>query len=148
MTMKEYSNSKTTQDTKNPPTIDELILACPRRGTGAGSRSASRYAAILRLFANQATDGKGILGSELYSHRELYGRSPRNRISELRRRGHLIEGKPQGGSDWFYWRIRDAQGRPSANRLIDSHGWYERQTGKPRTQMDSSGLPLFAGAKP
>jgi hypothetical protein len=88
---------------------------------------------------------QGVLGSDLYARPELYGRSPRNCISELRRDGHLIEGKPHGSSDWFYRLIREETG---ATPLADSPDWYERATGRPRPQLDEddfSSLPLFGG---
>jgi hypothetical protein len=130
---------------KTNSTFDELAQARPRQGIGAPSRTRSHYAAILQLLRERGE--QGILGSELYSHPELYGRSPRNRISELRRDGHLIEGKPQGSSDWFYRLIRDNTGeKPKA----ESSDWYERVTGQPRPQQqrdDFSALPLFGGKR-
>ncbi len=124
------------------PSLGEVEKARPRRGTGAPARCASHYAAILRLLRERAEDGLGVLGSELYSHPDLYGRSPRNRISELRKDGHLIEGKPYGASDWFYRLIRDnTGGKPQA----ESPDWYERATGQPRPQLDKDELPLFRG---
>jgi hypothetical protein len=86
-------------------TLSEVAQARPKRGAGAPARSRSHYAAILQLLRERGP--QGVLGSELYSHPEMYGRSPRNRISELRRDGHLIEGKAHGSSDWFYRLIRE-----------------------------------------
>jgi hypothetical protein len=45
---------------------------------------------------------RGVLASELYAKPELYGRSPRNRISELRKAGYLIAGEQRGNTDWIY----------------------------------------------
>lgn len=114
------------QGNSSRPTLEEAQKAKPRRGNGAPSRCASHYQAILKLLRERAAQGQGIRGSELYARPDLYGRSPRNRISELRRDGHLIEGKPSGSADWFYKLIREASG---ANPSGD---WYTRQTGKPR----------------
>ena len=127
-----------------PHTIAELAQARPKRGTGAPARSRSHYEAILELLRERASQGHGVLGSELYSRPDLYGRSPRNRISELRKDGHLIEGKPHGSADWWYRLIPiNAAMKPQA----ESRDWYERATGRPRPQLDKedfSSLPLFA----
>jgi hypothetical protein len=112
--------------------LDELAKARPKRGNGAPLRSRSHYAAILQLLRERGP--QGIRGSELYGRPDLYGRSPRNRISELRRDGHLIEGKPLGSSDWFYRLIRDNAG---AKPFSDSPDWYERQSGKLRSEINS-----------
>lgn len=128
-------------------TFDELAQATPRRASSATGRSRSHYEAILELLRERGP--QGVLGSELYSRPDLYGRSPRNRISELRKDGHLIEGKPHGSSDWFYRLIRDNSGVPSAARA-ESHDWYERATGQPRPQPDESdfaSLPLFGSKR-
>lgn len=109
------------------PTLSELQDAIPHRGTGAPARSHSHYEAILALLRERGS--RGVLGSELYAHPELCGRSPRNRISELRRDGCLIEGKAHGASDWWYRLIRDNAG---VKPVTDSSDWYTRQTGKPR----------------
>ncbi len=113
------------------PTLEEMARARPQRGSGAPARSRSHYEAILELLRERGP--QGVLGSELYARPELYGRSPRNRISELRRDGCLIEGKPYGSSDWFYRLIRDNAGEKP---LSDSPNWYERQSGKPRSAVD------------
>lgn len=102
--------------------IPELILARPKRGTGAPARCASHKSAILALLRERGP--KGVLGSELYDFPEKFGRSPRNRVSELRKEGHLISGEPRGVSDWHYVLLRDASGaQPS------SSDWYEREHG-------------------
>jgi hypothetical protein len=122
-------------------TFGELAQAKRRRGCGAPARSRSHYDAILELLRERGP--QGVLGFELYSRPDLYGRSPRNRISELRKDGHLIEGKPHGTSDWFYRLIRDKSG---VKPFADSPDWYERTTGHPRPQLqndDFSALPLF-----
>lgn len=126
-------------------TLREITKARPQRGDGAPARTRSHYDAILELLRERGL--QGVLGSELYSRPELYGRSPRNRISELRRDGHFIEGKPHGTSDWFYRLIRDNTGLKPFADLPD---WYERATGQPRPQLDKrdfSSLPLFGGKR-
>jgi len=92
----------------NALTIEELSKAKPKRGSGAPARSASHKVAIFEILRQRGL--QGVLGSELYESPERFGRSPRNRICELRREGHLIEGKAYGSSDWFYRLIRDKQG--------------------------------------
>lgn len=107
--------------------FEELAQARPRRGNGAPARCASHKSAILALLRERGP--QGILGSELYGSPEKFGRSPRNRISELRQAGFLVSGEPRGSADWHYVLLRDDSGaRPQAN----SSDWYTRQTGKPR----------------
>src|SRR5215469_11672291 len=127
------------------PKLCEVARAKPRRSSGAPIRSRSHYATILQLLRDRGP--RGVLSSELYARPELYGRSPRNRISELRKDRHLIEGKPHGSSDWFYRLIRDNAG---VKPLADSPDWNEKATGRPRHQLDQddfSALPLFAGVR-
>src|SRR5215475_11027386 len=126
----------------NPLTLSELADAKPRRGIGAPARAATHYDAIFRLLRERGH--KGVLGSELYARPELYGRSPRNRVSELRRDGHLIEGKPQG-SDWFYRLIRDSEG-VAPHR--DSSDCYTRATGRPRPSTLAEPSPEFVLTSP
>jgi hypothetical protein len=133
-------------DMRSNTTLDEIAQARPRRGTGAPARSRSHYEAILALLGERGP--QGVLGSELYARPELYGRSPRNRISELRRDGHLIEGKPHGSSDWFYRLIRDNIGEKP---FADSSDWYQRAHGpRPsgKTAKRAGNLPLFAWVDP
>lgn len=128
------------------PSLAEVAAAKPRRGSGAPARSRSHYEAILQLLRERGP--AGVLSSELYDAPNLFGRSPRNRISELRRDGHLIEGRPQGSADWFYCLIRDNGVKPPSR----SADWYERATGHARPQLDKpkddlSSLPLFSGGQ-
>jgi hypothetical protein len=106
----------------------------PRRGTGAPSRTRSHYDAILALLHERGPEG--VLASELYDHPHLYGRSPRNRISELRRDGFVISGEARGSSDWHYVLV-------SA-----STDWYERVTGKPRPCAASAQEDCFVLTPP
>jgi hypothetical protein len=130
------------------PTLSEVAQAEPQRGTGAPSRTRSHYAAILQLLRERAVQGQGVLGSELYARCDLYGRSPRNRISELRRDGYLIKGKPHGSADWSYWLIRDNTGQ---SYPTSHHGEVESaQSPKPETAWEDrkpvTGLELFDAA--
>jgi hypothetical protein len=129
-------------------TLSELRRATPHGGTGAPARSRSHYAAILQLLRERAEQGLGVLGSELYARPDLYGRSPRNRISELRRDGYLIEGKPRGSADWSYWLIRDNAGQ---SYPASQHGEARpAQSLKPETAWKDrkpvTGLELFDAA--
>ena len=83
-------------------------------------RTRSHYANIAELLKQRGEQGMGIRGSELYSDVERFGRSPRNRISELRRAGWSIGGKSSGDSDWFYWLRSDNAGRTYPTRRFDS----------------------------
>lgn len=80
--------------------FEELAQARPPRGSGAPSRTKSHYARILALLREHG--GSGVLSSELYDRPELYGRSPRNRISEMRKDGYLIKTIPAGTSTVRY----------------------------------------------
>lgn len=82
-------------------------------------RARSHYENISSLLCQRAEQGLGVKGSELYSDVERFGRSPRNRISELRRDGWDIGGKASGDSDWFYWLRSDNCGRAYATKRFD-----------------------------
>jgi hypothetical protein len=123
------------------PTLGEVARARPHRGSGIPARCVSHKAAILALLRERGA--RGVLGSELYSQPERYGRSPRNRISELRKDGYLIEGKPHGFSDWWYRLIRDNAGvKPLSDSLERAHG--PRPSDKQKEPADD--LPLFASS--
>jgi hypothetical protein len=93
-----------------------------RRPTKPPVRARSHYQAILALLIERGE--RGVLASELYDCPALYGRSPRNRISEIRANGYRIEGQARGASDWHYTLVQD---KPEQ--------WQDR----PRV----TGLPLF-----
>ena len=76
--------------------MSEVEQARPHHGQGAPSRNRSHYDRILTLLRERGP--AGVLSSELYDAPYLYGRSPRNRISELRKDGHLIQTVPAGAS--------------------------------------------------
>jgi len=90
---------------------------------------------------------RGVLAAELYDDPQCrYGRSPRNRISELRAMGHKITGEWEGKINFRYTLIEETQ----APKALPDYGaqkkldWYERQTGQSRPgtlQTDSE--PLF-----
>ena len=135
----------TYRETIQSPTLAEVAQARPRRSNGAPARSGTHYTAILQLLKARAAQGLGVLGSELYARPDLYGRSPRNRISELRRDGCLIEGKPHGSADWFYRLIRD-----NAGAKPQTGDWYEREHGPRPVDKPAAiacDLPLFAGVR-
>jgi hypothetical protein len=124
-------------------TLGEVAQARPRRCTGAPARCASHKSAILAFL--RECGPRGVLGSELYDSPKRFGRSPRNRISELRKEGFSISGEPHGNSDWHYVLLRDSSGA----KPITSGDWYERQTGRTRPAAGpDADLPLFAGVRP
>jgi hypothetical protein len=92
------------------PTLAEIAESRPPRGSGAPFRTRSHYQRIRTLLFERGDIG--VDASELYAHPDLYGRSPRNRISELRtdlkKEGsvYMISGKAKGSSDWHYKLIR------------------------------------------
>ena len=132
--------------------VEQIEQAKPRRLRGAPDRTRSHYDRILGLLRERGP--AGVLASELYDAPHLYGRSPRNRISECRKDGHLIEGKPRGASDWHYVLIhenespteRPAPGKPAEQiKLANSPDWYEREHGpRPSTATTEHDLPLFS----
>jgi hypothetical protein len=135
------------------PSIEQFERAKPQRPAGPPARTQSHYEAILSLLRERGT--RGVLGSELYARPDLYGRSPRNRLSEARAAGNLIEGKPYGSSDWHYVLIRentDPRRRRTRRRwveqksLANSPDWFEKQHG-PRPSQSDSDLPLFSGVR-
>lgn len=93
------------------PSLEEVAQARPPRGSGAPSRSRSHYDRILALLRERGP--AGVLSSELYDQPHLFGRSPRNRISELRQDGHLIKTLPAGASVVRYVLLRDSNGTPA-----------------------------------
>ncbi len=121
----------------------QIEQAKPQRPRGAPARTRSHYDAILALLRERGP--RGVLGSELYDAPHLYGRSPRNRISEIRadlkKDGDLweITGEARGGSDWHYV-LRSK--KPTSD-------WYERETGHPppvqAPRATHDDLPLFSG---
>ena len=135
----------------NATSVEQIEQAKPRRLRGAPDRTRSHYDRILGLLRERGP--AGVLASELYDAPHLYGRSPRNRISECRKDGHLIEGKPRGSSDWHYVLIcenenpteRPAHGKPAEQiKLADSPDWYEREHGqRPDSTPIEGTLPLF-----
>lgn len=128
------------------PTFKEVGRARPPRSKGAPSRTRSHYGRILALLAERGP--AGVLSSELYDAPELYGRSPRNRISEMRQDGCLIETVPAGTSVVRYILLRDADGNGAVPPSPASQDWYTAQTGKPRPvvlveKSTTDDLPLF-----
>ncbi len=118
------------------PSQADLRRCLPQRGRGAPARTASHKENIRRLLVERGP--QGVRGSELYSRPDLYGRSPRNRISELRAEGALIEGKPHGGADWWYQLVRERKDVEPERLEI-----AERPA-----PVDPGELPLFAGVEP
>jgi len=118
---------------QSKPSLEQVAQARPPRGSGAPSRTRSHYARILVLLRERGS--AGVLSSELYDQPHLFGRSPRNRISELRKDGHLIKTIPAGASVVRYVLTHENPfpvERPTIKPAVE---WNER----PR----ATGLPLF-----
>jgi hypothetical protein len=121
----------------NPrPTLEELEQSRPLRGAGAPGRTRSHYDRILALLKERGE--RGILSSELYDTPHLYGRSPRNRISEIRQAGHLIKTVPMGHAVVRYVLLHE---NPSPTRRPAQRKEAERKD-RPRL----TGLELFDAA--
>jgi hypothetical protein len=129
-------------------TVEQLQRAIPLHGNGAPARTRSHYERILALLRERGS--AGVLSSELYDSPELYGRSPRNRISELWRDGHLISGEARGASDWHYILVRENESPTSrgpqgkaAEQAPLSQDWYTRTTGEARPAVAPESLFLW-----
>jgi helix-turn-helix protein len=97
----------------------------------------------------RAAGPRGVLAAEFYDDAQCrYGRSPRNRISELRAIGHKITGEWEGKINFRYTLIEET---PAPKVLPDYNAqkkldWYERQTGQPRPSEAAATLgSLFDG---
>jgi hypothetical protein len=127
----------------------EVAQAKPQHGSGAPSRCQSHKERIRALLKERGP--AGVLSSELYDSPEPYGRSPRNRISELRKPdGCLIETITVDASTVRYVLLRDSDGeQPNQNpHRTESRDWYARTTGKSRAAVVpeksiTDHLPLF-----
>jgi len=129
-----------------PPSLSEVGRARPQRGFGVPARCVSHKAAILALLRKRGP--QGVLSSELYDSPENFGRSPRNRVSELRAEGFLIEGKPHGSSDWWYRLIRDKDGeKPNSLDAREARRPVESDFMRRRREEREQAAPLFAGVR-
>jgi hypothetical protein len=95
-------------------------------------RAASQRALVLERLRQAGP--VGVLAKELYDDPQCrYGRSPRNRISELKQMGFKIE-KQWEGRNYRYTLVEETQAPKAlpdynAQKKLD---WYVKQTGKPR----------------
>jgi hypothetical protein len=117
-------------------TLEKVAESQPPRGTGAPSRTRSHYDRILALLRERGS--AGVSSAELYDAPHLYGRSPRNRISEMRAAGHLIKTTQAGPSTVRYVLLHE---NPSPTQRPTARDWYERATGRPRSTVNT--LPEF-----
>ena len=117
-------------------TLETLRQAKPLRSSGAPERAHAQYGRILSLLRERGS--VGVLARELYDCPEQFGRSPRNRISELRKDGHLISGQWEG-KDFRYRLLREAAS-PSPSR---PHFKPAKQSGDFFEGHRATGLPLF-----
>lgn len=120
------------QENSSRPTLAQLEHARPYRPDGPPERCKSHKTNVLKFWIECARQGRAMLGSELYAHPELYGRSPRNRISELKKDGYIFESTPRGSNDQAYRLLRGPHGEAYAPA-----DWYERQTGKQRPRWQA-----------
>src|SRR5579863_9287086 len=112
---------------------------------GPASRANSRRQRILERL--REAGARGVLAAELYDDPQCrFGRSPRNRVSELRAMGHKISGEWENKVDFRYTLIEETE-VPIA---LPDYGtqkklnWYERQTGHSRPPATIASLgPLF-----
>jgi hypothetical protein len=83
----------------------EVAKARPLRGKGASEQTSSHLDSVLALLREGGPTG--VPSSELYDVRSLYGRSPRNRISEMRKDGYLIKTIHTCASAFRYVPVRE-----------------------------------------
>ena len=150
--MQSQSNTKTfVVQQQSEPTLKEVAEARPPRPAGAPSGARSHYTRVLALLRERGQ--AGVLSSELYDAPHLFGRSPRNRISELRKDGHLVKTLPAGASIVRYVLLHENPSpttRPPQPRkaeqtaLTNCDDWFERSTGRPRPEVRPDFGPLFA----
>jgi hypothetical protein len=103
-------------------------------------RARSHYQNILDLLRARGT--AGVLSSELYDFPEKFGRSPRNRVSELRRDGFSIQTVHVNASTVRYVLLADRGEQPATAP--------REQREQPRAAVvahKSTTLPLFAGVE-
>ena len=115
------------------------MTAKPKRS--APGRTRTHYARILALLRERGP--ASVLASELYYSPHLYGRSPRDRISELRRDGHRIDRNPRGSSDWHYVLIREAAPDAASSTATALCDWYTASAGKARPHTPPESLFLW-----
>jgi len=114
-------------------TLEQVAESRPPCGSGAPARTKSHYSRILALLRERGP--AGALSSELYERPELYGRSPRNRVSELRKHGHLIQTVPAGASIVRYVLTHENPSPIERTPAKPAPNWQNRQR--------VTGLPLF-----
>ena len=103
---------------------------------------------IAALLVERAEQGMGVQGSDLYDHPELYGHSPRNRISELGKNGWDIGRKQGEHRCFFYWLRRDGNGRTYPTRRFDDpEPAPESAFMRRRREEQEQSAPLFAGVR-
>src|SRR5712692_582689 len=112
-------------------TLEKVAESRPPRGNGPPSRTRSHYERILALLRERGPNG--VLSSELYDQPHLFGRSPRNRVSELRKDGHLIQTIPAGASVIRYVLTHEnpsptLRRPPQIHRARKSSGAWEPQS--------------------
>ena len=103
---------------------------------------------IAALLIERAEQGMGVQGSDLYDHPELFGHSPRNRISELGKDGWDIGRKLGEHRCFFYWLRRDGNGRTYPTRRFDDpEPAPESAFMRRRREEQEQSAPLFAGVR-
>jgi hypothetical protein len=113
--------------------LEQKVTNCnPLKNSNWRTRAASHYAHILEFLKQRGASG--VLSSELYDNPALFGRSPRNRISEMRAHGLSITTIHVNASTVRYI-LREGP-----------RDWYQETTGSPRPSVvpdKSTTLPLF-----
>jgi hypothetical protein len=137
--MQDFSNTNSLAGQRHScPTLSEIEQSRPLRGNGPPANTRSHYTNAAKLLCERGEQGLGVLSSYMYERSELYGRSPRNRISELKKDGWIIGRKRVAGGLAFYWLIRDNTGR----------SYPTSQHGEPRTAQSPKPETAWEDRKP
>jgi hypothetical protein len=101
----------------------------PKNSQSWRARAATHKENVLAILRERGATG--VLSSELYDSPERFGRSPRNRVSELRREGFSIRTFHVNAAVVRY--------------VLADRG--EQSAPSPRAVVPSESLPLFAGVE-
>lgn len=119
-------------------------------------RASNHLKNVAALLIERGEQGMCAQGADMYDRRDLYGVSPRSRVSDLiHKYGWDIGSKPGERDCQCYWVRRDGDGRTYPTRrfddppnspppqLPDAESAFMRR----RREEEAEAMPLFAGAR-
>jgi len=89
------------QENSSRPTLGQLRSVPRAERRGAPARAGSHRANVRAFLVERGAIG--VLSREMYERPELYGRSPRNRVSELKKAGDIIGTRWEGEEYRYIW---------------------------------------------